>query len=111
MPEISPEPEMNTRDLYKQQMLEDTEVRRSREEWVADREAELRKMQEALAQQLPKGEAARPVAAAGSSRPAAREREARAGPRKPSVRGARGPEPRGWRAGRLGRGPPSTTGR
>ena len=95
MPEISPEPEMNTRDRYKQQMLENTEVRRSREEWVADREAELRKMQEALAQQLPKGEAARPVAAAGPSRPEVREKEARAGSRKPSVRGARGPEPRG----------------
>lgn len=83
-PELSPEPEMNTRDRYKQQMLEDSEVRRSREEWVADREAELLRMQAALAQQQPPrgvaSEEAVPLpsaveSAAGPSRPAPRERD------------------------------------
>jgi len=73
-PELSPEPELNTRDRYKQQMLEDSEVRRSREEWVADREAELLRMQAALAQRQPprgaaRGEAGAPLPSAAEAGP------------------------------------------
>ena len=116
-PELSPEPELNTRDRYKQQMLEDSEVRRSREEWVADREAELLRMQAALAQRQPprgaaRGEAGAPLPSAAEAGPGphrpARDRDRAA---RRSAAGAAGGGGGRSRGDRRGQGQSSTCGR